>query len=76
MYCIDDDPSTVKLFVTVNDPVIMVSPLTSSFAFGVVVPIPTLPPVVMLNNLVLLSRIFFPIDNVLVLSLNTPNLHI
>ena len=34
---IDNDP------VTVNEPVIMVLPFTSNFAFGVVVPIPTLP---------------------------------
>ena len=29
--------------MTVNDPVTIASPFTSSFAFGVVVPIPTFP---------------------------------
>ena len=37
---------TVKPFVTVNEPVIMVLPFTSKVAFGDVVPIPTLPALV------------------------------
>ena len=35
--------SAVILPVTVSDPVIIASPFTSSLAFGLVVPIPTLP---------------------------------
>ena len=41
----DEVPSSEPVipFVTVRDPVIIALPFTSSFAFGTVVPIPTLP---------------------------------
>ena len=55
IYCIDADPNNIKSFVTVNDPVIMVLPFTSNFAFGVVVPIPKLPP----TSILALSTLFW-----------------